>query len=116
MKQTLISLVGRLKPGQRIDIAIDTLRQITPYEHNGARFNPVDQILGNIIGAAYEFCAWENWERRSVTFERLKEPLTGGLRTHVDPDRRDYFRKRPDGFYEMNDFSRQPDFVAQSSA
>jgi hypothetical protein len=102
MKQRLIQLVGSLKPGQRIDIAWSNLREITPYEHKGGVFGPVDQILGNIMGAAYEFHAWENHDKQSTTFERLPKPLEGGLRTHVDPDRVHLFRKRPDGFYELN--------------
>jgi hypothetical protein len=105
MKQRLIQLVGNLKPGQRIDIAWSNLREITPYEHKGGVFGPVDQILGNIMGAAYEFQAWENHEKQSTTFSRLIKPLEGGLSTHVDPDRVHMFKKRPDGFYELNETS-----------
>lgn len=74
MKQRLIQLVGSLKPGQRIDIAWSNLREITPYEHKGCVFGPVDQIFGNIIGAAYEIRFWENQEKRLTTFERLPIP------------------------------------------
>jgi len=102
MKQRLIQLVGSLKPGQRIDIAWSNLREITPYEHKGGVFGPVDQILGNIIGAAYSIRFWENQEKQLTTFERLPKPLEGGLRAHVDPNRAHLFKKRPDGFYELN--------------
>ncbi len=101
MKQRLIQLVGRLKPGERIDIAWSDLQQIPPYEHNGAVFDPVPQILGNIIGASYEFRAWDVVDKQQTTFERLRKPLGGSLRASVTPDCEHLFRKRLDGFYEF---------------
>lgn len=102
MKDFIIAQVSRLTPGQRIQFDIQQINSIPSYSHNFTTFRPIDQIMGNIVGSSESIVFWENLEKRTVTFARLTEILRSGLRTYVDPDRREYFTKRPDGYWERN--------------
>jgi hypothetical protein len=83
----IVTCVGRLEPGQRIDFSDSELREIETLHHNGATFTPADRVLENIIGSSYEFRYTTALNGR-VTFERLSAPLTDGRRSYVSPDRR----------------------------
>lgn len=97
--QPLIDLVQRLKPGEHV--VIDP-REFDFRTDLFGEFSPADWVLENIVGSAYEFRYYEHFPTRHVVFERLPKPLDGTLYSYVSPDRRDFFRQRPDGLYERN--------------
>lgn len=79
-----------LKPGQCIDMSERVLADIGCHEHNGATFTPPDQVLENILGAAWEYGYDRIPQSRAVRFYRLPKPLDyrGSERSYVSPDRR----------------------------
>ena len=89
MKNAMIHRVASLCPGQAIDIDQLELDMAVPgFECNDAVFTSADRVLENIIGSAYEFGYHVNASLYSVTFYRLKQPLTDESRTYTSPDRR----------------------------
>lgn len=96
----VVQQVAQLKPGEAVCIDVSLLRDIQAHEHNGYRFTPPDRVLGNIVGANYEFWYRRDDRNRDVTFYRIAKPRDG-LRTHVDPDRQHYYTKDCDGFYHL---------------
>lgn len=91
-------LVGAIPRGQWIIIPFAELKGLFALPG----WTPVESILENIIGSAYEFSFVEDHQNGTVTFKRRKEPLKGGrLRTYVSPDRRHLFSQRPDGLWEV---------------
>jgi hypothetical protein len=97
--------VSVIEPGQWITFDRHTLEAAAPampLTHPlGPVWSPAERIMENIIGSAYKFRFRENHEKGTVTFERLKQPLSGkeNLRTYVSPDRADLFEYTPEGFY-----------------
>lgn len=92
-----LTLAERLSPGTQLEVDRETMHEIedAPYGWSKAEW-----ILEFIPGSAYEFMAWENGEKARWVFRRLQKPLTGGLRSYVSPDRREFFTKRADGLWE----------------
>jgi len=100
----VLNAVKSLQPGQRIEFR---RHDVVPQSYIllGVTFegrSAWDRVLDNICGSAYEYRYWENAESQCVVFERLPKPLDDdtGLRSYVEPDRRDRFTLRPDGLYE----------------
>ncbi len=87
MNHHVIQIVRDLKPGQCISVDVRELEDIPSFEHNGATFTAADRVLENIIGSAYEYRYWRSNYDRSITFERLPQPLTDPT-AYVSPDRR----------------------------
>lgn len=77
--------VSQMKPGERLDVSGQALRDIPSYEHNGAVFTPADRVLGNIIGSAYTHSYTVHPYEDTVTFMRHED---NGTRRSADPDRR----------------------------
>lgn len=101
----ILKAVKSLQPGQRINFH---RHDIVPHSFVLLGFvfegrSAWDRVLDNICGSAYEYRYWEDAESQCVIFERLPKPLddNSGLRSYVEPDRRDRFTIRPDGLYEL---------------
>lgn len=75
--------VAGMKPGQRLDVSVDDLRDIITYEHNDAQFTPPDRILGNIMGSAFTHSFEASLDGRKVTFIRHENT---GVRRYNEPD------------------------------
>lgn len=93
MLNYIIREVGRLAPGQAIEISRLTLAEIGCVRIPavfGPVWSPVDQIMNRIVGSSYEWLPRKNPEypNGSVTFYRLKKPLEDEM-TWMCPDRRD---------------------------
>lgn len=86
----IAELVSRLKPGE--EIAIDR-ELIPPYYLEMLGWSPVDGVLENIVGSAYDITIFHDVPAGKVFFRRLKEPLKDGRHTYVSPDRRWRYRK-----------------------
>lgn len=86
--------IQSLKPGHRMTVSRDILREAAPHSpllgFGGPVWSQCDLVLEKIVGSAFEFKAWED-ERGNYVFERLKNPLRDGSRTYVSPDRRHHF-------------------------
>lgn len=91
--------VRRLRPGERIGISRSLLDDIGRMEHNGARWNPADRVLENIVGSSYEFRYDINPASLEVMFERLAMPLTNGCKSYVSPDRRHLYHESLNGIW-----------------
>lgn len=94
--QCFVREVERIPPGQCITIsrfALMDIRSASVFDLFGSSFDPVDRIMENVIGSSYSIVVHRNDMKRTVTFERLKEPLdpSSGMLTYVSPDRRDYY-------------------------
>ena len=76
--------ISRLKPGDALTIS----RHILDCCSSMPGFSIVDCIMESIVGSAYSFVPIVDYRTRSVTFQRLAQPLADGLRTYVSPDRR----------------------------
>lgn len=79
-------LVERIQPGQCLRIHMHELCDIPMWHYHGAEFNPADQILEGIVGAAYEYCYRFDSFRNEYVFERLAIPSNDPV--YVSPDRR----------------------------
>ena len=85
----IVQEVASIPPDYSMDIDARLLDNATAcYSHNNANFTPPDQVLENIVGAAYEFSYFIHPIKRIVTFSRLKKPIQDGQRTYVSPDLR----------------------------
>lgn len=84
-----IRMVAALQPGECIEISSRRLAMDIPgYDYNGTFFTPADRVLENIMGSGFEFNYTTNEIKGTVTFCRLKEPLTNGSCSYISPDRR----------------------------
>jgi hypothetical protein len=99
----LANHISRISPGQRVQVAWSTLRDAAPpmplLGWGGPMWTSAERIMENIVGSAHEFRFWEDLPTGAVTFERLKQPLSGDTRTYVSPDRREYYTLDSDGFW-----------------
>lgn len=86
--QYCCDLVRKLEPGQAITIEESLLSEIgfAPLVGiMGPMWNPVEQIMENVVGSAWEIRTTENFADRSVTFYRCREPSESPM--YVSPDR-----------------------------
>lgn len=93
--------IERLKPGEHVVISGNLIRDIRlmPWCDD-----PADQIMGNVVGSAYEVMYWRdlmNWKREDVTFRRLIQPVSGEWRTWVYPDRRHLYEQVEGGLWKL---------------
>lgn len=93
-----LDLQNRVKPGEQLEISYHNFKRINDSPKPG--WSPQEWVLEYIVGSAYAWRVFINYERDSVIFKRLQEPLTNGQKTYVSPDRRHLFQKLPNGFYE----------------
>ena len=96
---TIRQAVRAIPPGCRLQLNAAELKEMVGRPTPG--WNPADQVLSGIIGAAWEYWYTYDQETPTVTFYRRPEPLTDErFRTYVEPDRRERFRKIRPGFYQ----------------
>lgn len=85
----IVRKVAQLGKGQSIEVTANALELYVPaFHHNGVLFTSADNVLEQIMGSAYEFSYQVNELKRTVTFSRLKEPLTDGRKSYESPDKR----------------------------
>lgn len=82
--------IQRLQPGQQCRVSRHALSQLGV---------PIERILENIVGSAYEYLVENDYETGDCLFRRLDAPLDDGRRTFVSADRLALFRKGSDGYY-----------------
>ena len=100
--ETIIQEVQRLKPGESINYSRDVLSLLPERYYKFYTFTAIEQIMGNVVGSSYNTIVRDYPMNDYVIFTRLAYKLPEGVQTFVDPDRRDYYIKRPDGFYELD--------------
>lgn len=96
-------LVDSLKPGQRVNIETWKLSEgqggpLGAFVSNG--FTPADRVLENVVGSSYTHRYEPAITPGQITFCRLYTELPEGVRSYVSPDRRHWFKQRPDGLYQ----------------
>lgn len=95
-KGYIVQEISRLKPGQEIIVSRQLLRDLEPANEFAAAVellarvpsDPIDKIMGSVIGSSYNIVHSIDPKTRNVIFKRLENPLPDNLRTWVDPDRR----------------------------
>ena len=89
------------KRGQWYYISDMQMTRIENHPLMNEGWTKADCILGHIAGSAYDWSYHVNPTTKGTMFMLRTKPTTDGLRTWVSPDRKDLFRKRPDGLYEL---------------
>ncbi len=90
-------IVRHLKPGQAKEFSREMMRGVICIPGWSAE----ETVMENVIGSAYEYEYATDPMRGTTSFKRRPNPLTGGLRCYVSPDRQHYFNRRPDGLWEV---------------
>jgi hypothetical protein len=86
-KRYVVARVSALEPGHGITFAEEIMQEIVPLPG----YSAAETVMENVIGSAYEWRFFESPVDRSVSFDRLSSPLTGGNRSYVGPDKRQFF-------------------------
>jgi hypothetical protein len=91
--------VRQMEPGESLTVSGIILRDAPPFEHNGARWQPEEQVLEKIIGSVFEYSTSMDPMTRDVTFYRHPEPCPEGTYRWISPDRRHLVTLGLDGLY-----------------
>ena len=91
--------VRHMEPGEVVSVDSFFFLDVPPFEHNGARWTPEEQVLEKIIGSAFEYSTSTDPMARTVTFYRHPEPCPEGAYRWISPDRRHLVVLGADGLY-----------------